>query len=67
MCINAMIVFESKWMMGTIAERKQPQETNMKRNPLTQNSHLVTVLLRWIQTYYLHKFERYVATHELAA
>ena len=53
-------------MMGTIPARKQPQETNMKRNPLTQNSHLVTVLLRWIQTYYLHKFERYVATHELA-
>ena len=61
-----MIVFESKRMMGTIPARKQPQETNMKRNPLTQNSHLVTVLLRWIQTYYLHKFERYVATHELA-
>lgn len=66
MCINAMIVFKSKRMMGTIATRKQPQETTMKRNPLTQNSHLVTVLLRWIQTYYVHKFERYVATHELA-
>ena len=66
MCINAMIVFASKQMMGTIATRKQPQETTMKRNLLTQHSHLVTVLVRWIQTYYVHKFERYVATHELA-
>ncbi len=28
--------------------------------------HLVNVLVRWLQSYYVHKFERYVATHELA-
>ena len=66
MCINAMIVFESKRMMGTIATRKQPQETTMTRNQLSQASNLVTILMRWIQTYYVHKFERYIATHELA-
>ena len=38
----------------------------MTRNQLSQASNLVTILLRWIQTYYVHKFERYVATHELA-
>lgn len=37
----------------------------MTRNPPNRDFHLVTVLVRWIQTYYVHKFERYVATHEL--
>ena len=38
----------------------------MTRNQLIQECHLVTVLARWIQTYYVYKFERYLATHELA-
>ena len=28
------------------------------------DSYLVNVLVRWLQTYYLHKFERYLATHK---
>ena len=39
----------------------------MKHTQTKQDFFLVTALVRWIQTYYMHKFERYVATHELAA
>ena len=38
----------------------------MKRTQANQNFFLVAALVRWIQTYYMHKFERYVATHDLA-
>lgn len=60
-----MIDFWVWRMMGTIATRNPTQETTMTRNPPNRDFHLVTVLVRWIQTYYVHKFERYVATHEL--
>ena len=26
--------------------------------------HFVNLLVRWVQTYYLHKLERYLATHQ---
>lgn len=38
----------------------------MTRNRLTQDFSFVIILARWIEAYYLHKFERYVAAHELA-
>lgn len=38
----------------------------MKRIYLNVDFHLATVLMRWLQTYYVHKFERYTATHEIA-
>ena len=53
-------------MMGTIATRNPTQETTMTRIHLNLDSHFANVLVRWLQTYYVHKFERYVATHELA-
>ena len=37
----------------------------MTRIHLNLDVHLVNVLVRWIQTYYVHKFERYVATHKV--
>ena len=37
----------------------------MTRIHLSRDSHFISVLLRWIQAYYVHKFERYIATHKL--
>lgn len=33
---------------------------------LNVDFHLVKVLRRWLQTYYVHKLERYAATHQIA-
>ena len=38
----------------------------MKRTQSNRDFRLVAALVCWIQTYYMHKFERYVATHDLA-
>ena len=51
-------------MMGTIAAHNPTQETTMTRIQLTVDFHLVNFLVRWLQTYYVHKFERYAANHE---
>ena len=51
-------------MMGTIATHNPTQETTMTRIHPNVDSYLVNVLVRWLQTYYLHKFERYLATHK---
>ena len=36
----------------------------MTRIQLNLDSKFMTVLARWLQTYYQHKLERYLASHQ---
>ena len=58
-----MIDFSAQPMMGTIAAHHQTQETNMTHIHPHIDFNFVNVLLRWLQTYYVRKLERYAATH----
>lgn len=51
-------------MIRTIATHDPTQETTMTRIQPNVDFNFINVLVRWIQTYYVHKLERYAANHQ---